>query len=145
MIHRTWNCLRKVHVTIPQLSPTHTRAKIVQWCQDVTRPNVHLESYDPLLILQCSPDMISEGYRESPTHEPIMIVEAHDEGILTLQDGIELDQWYKVGTIIGTIDDGDDYDNQDKDETKQDHTGAKFDGEWLWQAYAHTMKETLEK
>lgn len=52
-----------------------------------------------------------------------MIVEAHDEGKLSLKDGIEMDKWYDVGTEIGEIDDGDD-DFED-------------DGEWLWQAYSH--------
>lgn len=144
MIHRTLVCLRKVHVTIPKLSPTHTRAKIVQWCQDVvTRPQ-YLEAYDPLFILQCSPDMITEGYRESPNHEPIMIVEAHDEGIMNLKDGIQLDQWYNVGTIIGTIDDGDSDDENDDNHTK-DTTSPNHDDEWLWQAYAHTMDQTMVK
>lgn len=143
MIHRTLACFRKVHVTIPKLSPTHTRAKILQWCQDVSvssNSQNNLESYDPLLILQCSPDMITEGYRESPNHEPIMIVETHDEGILTVKEGIETNQWYNVGTIIGTIDDGDDAnDSGDKKNPKD----TNYDGEWLWQAYAHTIeKET---
>ena len=149
MIHRTWIQFRKVHVTIPKLSPTHTRAKIVQWCQDWNnRPkSYYLESYDPLFILQCSPDMVTEGYRESPHHEPIMIVEAHDEGIFTLNDGIEMHQWYKVGTIIGTIDDGDDDDDEDDDDDdkKKDQTDTNHDAEWLWQAYAHTMEETMVK
>lgn len=118
----TMTCLRKARVTIPQLSPTHTRAKIVQWCGTVDKNWV--ESYNPLFILQCSPDLITEGYRQSPDHEPLMIVETHDEGQLTLDETIQLNQWYDVGTTVGEIDDGDSDDDDN-------------DGEWLWQAYSH--------
>jgi hypothetical protein len=56
-----------------------------------------------------------------------MIVEAHDEGKLSLKAGIEMNKWYDVGTEIGEIDDGDD--------------DIEDDGEWLWQAYAHDEEE----
>ncbi len=111
---------------MPQLSPTHTRAKIIRWCKD-TSPGTLVQSYDPLFILQCTPDLVTEGYRQYPDHEPLMIVEAHEEGNITLKDGIEMDRWYNVGTKIGEIDDGDD----DED----------TNGEWLWQAYSYEEKE----
>ena len=124
MFQRTLACLRRAQITIPQLSPTHTRAKIVQWCLDTSaQPLLSVESYDPLFVLQCSPDLVTEGYRKHKDHEPHMIVETHDEGRLSLLENIELNKWYDVGTEIGQIDDGDDdeWDN----------------GEWLWQAYSH--------
>mmetsp|Transcript_30511 Transcript_30511/g.87132 ORF Transcript_30511/g.87132 Transcript_30511/m.87132 type:complete len:129 (+) Transcript_30511:224-610(+) len=123
MFQRTLVCLRKAQITIPQLSPTHSRAKIVKWCVDASSTTSSVESYDPLFIVQCSPDLVTEGFRKSTNHEPLMIVEAHDEGKLSLKDGIEMGKWYDVGTEIGEIDDGDD-DFED-------------DGEWLWQAYSH--------
>jgi hypothetical protein len=96
---------------------------------DVT-PTTSVESYDPVFILQCSSDLVTEGYRVHQDHEPLMIVEAHDEGKLSLKAGIELDKWYDVGTEIGEIDDGDD----DIDD----------DGEWLWQAHYSNSHEEEE-
>ena len=128
MFQRTLTCLRRARITVPQLSPTHSKAKIVRWCLDVptgTNSNqVEVQPYDPLFILQCSPDLVTEGYRQSEDHEPFMIVEAHDEGVLTIDPKIELNQWYDVGTPIGEIDDG-------------DHSDPTEDGDWLWQAYSH--------
>lgn len=125
MFHRTFACLRRAQITIPQLSPTHTKAKIVRWCLPTTSlDTVEIASYDTLFVLQCSPDLVTEGYRQAEDHEPFMIVEAHDEGKLTIDPGISLNEWYEVGTPIGEIDDDD---NEDPDD----------DGEWLWQAYSH--------
>lgn len=85
-----------------------------------------MKSYDPLFVLQCSPDLVTEAYRESINHEPMMIVEVHDEGDFQLNDGVELDKWYQCGVEIGEIFDGD----EDADD----------DGDWLWQAYSHEEK-----
>lgn len=125
MIHRTLACLRRAQVCIPQLSPSHTRAKIVKWCFDVSKPNdnIYVSSYDPIFVLQCTPDLVTEAYRESIDHEPMMIVEVHDEGILKLKEGIQLNKWYDCGIPIGEIFDGDEDPN--------------YDGDWLWQAYSH--------
>ena len=57
----------------------------------------------------------------------MMIVEAHDEGSLEINQDIKVGQWYEVGTEIGIIDDGDD-DGDDEDQ-------------WLWQAYSHEEAE----
>lgn len=127
MFHRTLTCLRRAQITIPQLSPTHTRGKLVKWCIDPSAKHLTVESYDPLFVLRCSPDLVTEGFRQHQDHEPLMIVEAHDEGKLTLLDTIELDKWYEVGTEIGEIDDGDD--------------DEYHNGDWLWQAYAHEEQE----
>lgn len=125
MFQRTLIRLRKATITMPQLSPTHTKAKIVQWSVDIhqTNPPIQINCYNPLFILQCSPDLITPGFRKYDDHEPLMIVEAHDEGILSINPSIKMNEWYDVGTVLGTIDDGDD--------------DPADDSEWLWQAYNH--------
>jgi hypothetical protein len=153
MVWRTMACLRRVKVTIPQLSPTHTSAQIVKFCIPDSN-NLHhneeatsavtctpttatttqrwLECYDPLFVLRCSPDVVTPGYRlHDVGHCPLMIVEAHDEGIFKIADGIVLDEWYDVGHVIGEIDDGDDVDADDDED--DDHNRV-----WLWQAHYHT-------
>ena len=130
MFYRTIACLKKAQIKIPQLSPTHTRAKIVRWCIDPTSSagESSIECYDPLFVLKCSPDLVSEGYRKFQDHEPFMIVEAHDEGVVTVRKGIELDTWYDVGTTIGDIDDGEDGGDDDV-------------SDWVWQAYSHDEED----
>jgi hypothetical protein len=178
----TMICLRKAIVTIPKLSPTHTRAKIIKFCLPVvnvttTTPveeeeeeeeeeggGVAVECYDPLFVLECSPDLVTEGYREQTiTCDggkedicPLMIVESHEEGILRLLEieishddndddnsnnknnnnsKLKLNEWYDVGHILGVIDDGDD-DDDDDDENND---------EWLWQAYSHSEEKEIMK
>lgn len=128
-------CLRKARVTVPRLSPTHTKAKIVKFCppslsdQLEGHPSlpVHLECTDALFVLECSPDLITEGFREQNPDgsdvSPSMIVESHDEGDFALDPKIRLGEWYDVGEPIGTIDDGDEDDASEE--------------EWLWQAYSY--------
>jgi hypothetical protein len=82
-----------------------------------------MESYDPLFVLECTPDLLTPGYRVHENHKPLMIVEAHDEGILEIKDGIKMNEWMDVGDFIGWIDDGDDENVDESD--------------WLWQAYSH--------
>jgi pyruvate/2-oxoglutarate dehydrogenase complex dihydrolipoamide acyltransferase (E2) component len=117
-------CLKKAQMKVPQLSPTHTRAKILKFCKN---EGAEIQCYDPIFILKCSPDLVSEGYRKYEDHEPLMIVEAHDEGVIKLHDNIQLDEWMNVGDPIGEIDDGED----DGDESS----------EWIWQAYSHDEEE----
>ena len=123
-------CLRKARVSIPRLSPTHTKARIVRFCHpDLSGPledPVHLECTDALFVLECSPDVVTEAFREKlPDGSevyPLMIVESHDEGEFSLVPKIRLGEWYSAGETIGAIDDGDD-DGEEED--------------WLWQAYSH--------
>ena len=129
MFRRTFVCFRNARITIPKLSPTHTKARIVRWCIEDPLNGKELECYDPLFILQCSPDLVTAGYRVHENHQPLMIVEAHDEGILKVEDDIELGKWYHVGKGIGSIDDG------------EDDTGE--DSDWLWQAYSHSEAEEV--
>ena len=148
----TYVCFRtKVRVTIPKLSPTHTKARIYKWCinpkpttSGTATTKQRVECYDPIFVLQASSDMITEGYRISKNHKPLMIIEAHDEGYLQL-DGEFLatdsgaaagnnEKWYDVGHPIGYI-----IDEDGEDEDRDDH-----DGDWLWQAYAHSEEEEQE-
>jgi len=166
-------------VTIPCLSPTHTRAKIVKFLVDTDAAaaaaasgdegrdgGVDVECYTPLMVLQCSPDLVTEGYREHIDHEPQMLIESHEEGRFFFHDNdsimnngnddknpkttttatnkIELDKWYPVGTTIGYIfeeDDGgdDDYIDGDGDGDGDDGKDTTIieNDEWLWQAYSY--------
>jgi hypothetical protein len=89
-----------------------------------------VECYDPLFVLECSPDLVTPGYRVHENHQPLMIVEAHDVGILRIREDIENGKWYQVGQEIGEIDD---YEEEDED-----------DGDWLWQAYSYDIDEETD-
>ena len=117
------------------------------------------------MVLQCSPDLVTEGYREHIDHEPQMVIESHEEGRFFLNGmimmnndkdnnypktsqtaptittpKIELDKWYPVGTTIGYIieDDSDDDDDDDDAEGKDYTTNPDIENdEWLWQAYSY--------
>ena len=131
-LRQTLVCLRRARVTIPQLSPTHSQARIMEFCVDDNKlqNGPYLECYDPLFVLECSPDLVTEGYRKHPDHCPHMIVESQEEGIFRLKSDIEINTWYPVGHVVGEIDDGDD--DGDNDE------------EWLWQAYNHDENQGEE-
>mmetsp|Transcript_9220 Transcript_9220/g.11623 ORF Transcript_9220/g.11623 Transcript_9220/m.11623 type:complete len:125 (-) Transcript_9220:590-964(-) len=107
-------------LTIPRLSPSHTSARIVRFLafngQDV-------ESYDPIMILECSPDLIHDpADRDFPDQKRLMFIETCDEGILKELNDHE-GKWLDVGTPIGVVDDGD-----------------VVDKDWIWQAYLHEEK-----
>ncbi len=121
---RTATLLRNVRVTIPQLSPSHTQARIVQWLR---ADGDAVECYDPIFILECSPDLITPGYRIAEDHKPLMIVETHEEGLLKITES-SCDVWRNVGQTIGDIDDGD-----------VDATDTGVISEWIWQAYSHEI------
>jgi hypothetical protein len=173
MIYRTFHRLRKVQVTIPQLSPTHTKARIVKFCiplhqephpqessntdknlkkevvelvsssSSSSTSSTYLECYDPLFIVQCSPDLVTPGYRLYDDHCPFMIVEAHDEGFFKMVDKnkVVIGEWYNVGHVVGVIDDQD----EDDDDGSINGDGSSIMSEWLWQAYAHTEDEEDKK
>ena len=103
-------------ITIPQLSPTHTQARIVAW---LATNGQAVQPYDLILELECSPDMVTEGYRSSPNECKLMVIDTQEEGVLKnlVAPGQE---WLDVGTKIGIIDEDDDLD---------------IDGPWTWQAY----------
>mmetsp|Transcript_8472 Transcript_8472/g.12711 ORF Transcript_8472/g.12711 Transcript_8472/m.12711 type:complete len:120 (+) Transcript_8472:139-498(+) len=108
-------------ITIPRLSPTHTKSRVVQF---LAKPKESVESYSPLMILECSPDLIADpADREYPEQKLHMFIETCDEGILQdLND--HGGKWLDVGTSLGIIVDDDE----------------EIDGDWTWQAYLHDEK-----
>ena len=98
-------------LTVPQLSPTHTSVRLVRW---LVPEGATVECYDPVLILECSVDLVSEGMRDSEETQ-LMIVETQEEGVVQNLRSID-DEWLPVGTKLGEIDDGE-------------------EGDWTWQAY----------
>ena len=111
---RTVARLSKV-ITIPKLSPTHSQARIVQWLADEGQ---HVNAYDLILEVQCSPDLVTDAFRESADECKIMVIDTQDEGVL--RNLTTSNEWMKVGTAIGIVDEEDDMD---------------LDGQWTWQAY----------
>lgn len=125
MVHRSFLQLKRVRIVIPQLSPTLTKAKIHKWLKG---PTDKIECYEPLFVLKCSPDLLSPGYRKHENHEPLMLIEAHEDGKLEISPEILKSnggEWFPVGHFVGTIDDGD-----------EDEANEEDDAEWLWQAYS---------
>lgn len=109
---RTLTLLSK-RVTIPRLAPAHTRARIV--CFEVSS-DAEVAAYDPVMVLECSSDLVPEAYRETPDQKLRMAIDTQEEGIIKdLND--HGGEWLECGTVIGWIDDGD-----------------EMDGDWMWQA-----------
>eukprot|EP00553_Chaetoceros_curvisetus_P011801 CAMPEP_0204640054 /NCGR_PEP_ID=MMETSP0717-20131115/45385_1 /ASSEMBLY_ACC=CAM_ASM_000666 /TAXON_ID=230516 /ORGANISM="Chaetoceros curvisetus" /LENGTH=133 /DNA_ID=CAMNT_0051660349 /DNA_START=297 /DNA_END=698 /DNA_ORIENTATION=+ len=113
-------------ITIPRLSPTHTKARVVRF---IVPNGTKTSPYDPILILECSPDLIADpADRKSDDHRPMMLLETQEEGILQdLND--HNGEWLEVGTVLGSIleDDDDDLDINENDS----------EDDWTWQAYLH--------
>ena len=140
-------------VTIPQLSPTHTSARIIKLLQPASTASSttstdnasnypFVESYDCIMILECSADLIADpADRDYDDQQLHMIIETCEEGFLKLNSAIlskleaseqagdltaqSKTNWMPIGTEIGIIDDDD-----------------EIDGEWTWQAYFHDGSET---
>jgi|EP00979_Chaetoceros_neogracilis_P004895 hypothetical protein len=142
-------------VTIPQLSPTHTSARIIKLLQphhgaDSTAKDAAslnsvkyplVQSYDCIMILECSADLIADpADRDYVDQQLHMIVETCDEGLLKLNNDVlsKMEQsgnsdisketkteWMPIGTQIGVIDDDE-----------------EIDGDWIWQAYFHDGSES---
>jgi len=103
---------------VPQLSPTHTRVKIIRW---LSPDGSSVVSYDPVLLVECSPDLVTEAFRDYKSQTIVMMVDTQDEGDLRIHrnfGGNSTNEWLDVGTELGIIDDGE-----------------PIDGDWLWQAY----------
>jgi hypothetical protein len=117
MMYRTLPLLSK-RIVMPRLSPTHTAARIIRF--EVLNGQ-NLISYDPVMILECSPDLVTETLRDTPDQTTKMMVDTQDEGVVSFL----LEDWegkfIEVGTELGVIDDGE-----------------PVDGDWTWQAYLHT-------
>lgn len=115
--HRTIARMSR-RMTMPQLSPTHSQSRILRI---YPTNGTDVIAYDPIFVVECTPDMVTEGYRESPDARPIMMIDTQEEGVVKELKDFYLNQWIPVGTEIGIIDDGD-----------------PIDGEWTWQAYLDT-------
>ena len=110
-------------ITLPQLSPTHTQSKIVQW---LATEGQYVQAYDLVLEVECSADMVTEGFRERPDETKVMVIDTQDEGVLRglVKPNSGDNQWMPVGTEIGRIVEDD-----------NDETDGDVDGPWTWQAY----------
>ena len=114
---RTLALLSK-RITIPRLSPTHTESRITQF---LVQKGDEVEPYETVFIVECSPDFLTPGFRETPDQKVSMIIENQEDGKITELLTDLLGKWLAVDTPIGILDDGDD-----------------IDGDWTWQAYTHT-------
>ena len=112
---RTVARLSKV-ITIPKLSPTHSQSRIVKW---LAAEGQSVQAYDLILQVECSPDMVTEAFREAEDERKVMVIDTQEEGVLRNLVAPS-DEWIDVGTEIGIIDEDDDLD---------------VDGPWTWQAY----------
>ena len=118
-------------ITIPSLSPTHTSSRILS---RLVPTNTHVIEYQPILTLQCSPDLIADpADRKSLLHEPRMLLESLEEGHLRwkkkdliITKEVDEEQWYPVGTVIGEIIE------DENDDGVMDFTAYDYnqDGEW---------------
>lgn len=102
-------------MTLPQLSPTHSQGRIIKI---EVQNGSSVSAYDPVLIVECSPDIITEAHRDSPNHKVIMMIDTQEEGVIRDLKSFYIDQWIPIGTELGIIDDGE-----------------PVSGEWTWQAY----------
>mmetsp|Transcript_28408 Transcript_28408/g.68391 ORF Transcript_28408/g.68391 Transcript_28408/m.68391 type:complete len:134 (+) Transcript_28408:169-570(+) len=113
---------RKI-ITLPQLSPTHTSARLVE---RLVQSGSQVVEYQPIMTVQCSSDVIADpADRVTPEHQPMMLLECMEEGsIRWARDATtNRSEWIKVGTILGEIVD------EDEDDADVD--------DWAWQAYLH--------
>lgn len=123
--HRTVARYMSRRMTLPQLSPTHSQGRILKI--EVSN-GTDVVAYDPIFIVECSPDLVTEAYRDSPNARPIMMIDTQEEGVVKDLKDFYINQWIPVGTELGIIDDGD-----------------PLDGDWTWQAYLDTFDENDKK
>jgi pyruvate/2-oxoglutarate dehydrogenase complex dihydrolipoamide acyltransferase (E2) component len=123
MFHRTLIRFSR-RITLPQLSPTHSQGRIVKF---TVREGDSVQAYDPVVVVECSPDLMTEAFRESNAN-PYMIIDTQDEGIVKDLKLFYIDTWVPVGTTIGVIEDED-----------------PVDGDWTWQAYIHNDNDAVEQ
>eukprot|EP00957_Ditylum_brightwellii_P074941 5695269-Ditylum_brightwellii.AAC.1 len=72
------------HISLPRLSPKHTRGRILRLL--INKPPTPIVSYDAVFIMKASEDMQMEGFRPMLHHKELMIIEAHDEGTIQKLD-----------------------------------------------------------
>lgn len=117
MFRRTLTCLSK-RLVVPQLSPTHTACRLVT----LEVSNLQkVEAYDPIMVVECSSDLVTEAYRETPTETLRMMIDTQDEGVVKFtNEDFKNKQWCPVGTPVGII---------------EEEEEPEIDGDWTWQAY----------
>jgi pyruvate/2-oxoglutarate dehydrogenase complex dihydrolipoamide acyltransferase (E2) component len=109
--------LMSKRITIPQLSPTHTQARLLKF--DVVE-GATVEAYDLVLRLECSADFISIENRQHEHQTVKMVIDTQDEGVIKDLIDVDPEKWLKVGTPVGMIDDGEETDG---------------DCCWIWQGH----------
>jgi hypothetical protein len=110
-------------ITIPRLSPSHTKVRFLRYEVNVAT-GMEVAAYDPIMVVECSPDLVTAGLRESPDETLQMMIDTQEEGVLRNLKAIDETEWLNVGTEIGIVDDGD-----------------PIDGDWAWQAYLHSDRK----
>eukprot|EP00546_Thalassionema_frauenfeldii_P006317 CAMPEP_0178924864 /NCGR_PEP_ID=MMETSP0786-20121207/17566_1 /TAXON_ID=186022 /ORGANISM="Thalassionema frauenfeldii, Strain CCMP 1798" /LENGTH=110 /DNA_ID=CAMNT_0020599627 /DNA_START=41 /DNA_END=370 /DNA_ORIENTATION=+ len=91
-------------ITLPQLSPTHSKARIVRF--EVANGD-SVTDYDPFMTIECSADMVTEAFRDFPDQQAVMLIDTQEVGIIKGVKHSLINQWIPVGTELGSIDDGD--------------------------------------
>jgi len=128
------NHLARKIINLPRLSPTHTSGRIIE---RLVPSRTHVVEYQPVLILQCSPDLVADAAdRLSPTHQPLMLIESMEEGTLIWNTDVDNNndkEMINVGTILGQIVDEDQEEDDDENE------------DWSWQAYLHDDNDETTK
>ena len=118
---------RKI-ITLPRLSPTHTKAKILQ---RLIPAGNHVIEYEPILTVKCSSDLIADpADRITPNYQHVMLLECMEEGTVHWNLNAENLDWIDVGTILGEVTTDDDCDGNGDGDVEEDE-------EWTWQAYLH--------
>lgn len=110
-------------ITIPRLSPSHTKVRILRYEVNVAT-GMEVAAYYPIMVVECSPDLVTAGLRESPDETLQMMIDTQEEGVLRNLKAIDETEWLNVGTEIGIVDDGD-----------------PIGGDWAWQAYLHSDRK----
>jgi len=112
-------------ITLPRLSPTHTRARIDEWC---VRDGDLVEAYTIVLKVTPSSDLTTVQMTKEDNEEPLpplqMSIDTQDEGVVRNLRTDLVGTWVDVDTELGLI--------VEEEEEVGDY---KIDGNWLWQAY----------
>jgi len=98
-------------ITVPRLSPTHTKARIDEFC---VKAGDTVQAYDIVMKVTPSNDLTMDD--DEPA--PMMSIDTQEEGVVRELRTDLVGTWVDVDTELGRIDD-------DEDEEEN----------WIWQAY----------
>lgn len=110
--------LSSKRITLPRLSPTHTRARIDAFC---VAPGDAVQAYDLVMKLTPTNDLTTPDGGDDDEPAPQMSIDTQDEGVVRDLRTDLVGTWVDVDTKLGTI-----VDDDDKDDSVED---------WIWQAY----------